>query len=407
MKKNNNIFTVTQVNRYLKNLFLNDKVLQDINIIGEISNFKLHKPSGHMYFSLKDDDSVIRCVFFLNRNKELQFTPVEGMKVVAKGSISIYERSGYYQLYVEEIKAEGIGELYFAFEQLKKKLKKEGLFDTEHKKPLPHIPKCVGLVTSPSGAAIKDFLTTLKRRFPGVRVLLYPSAVQGREASAQIINALKKLDKLGFIDVIVITRGGGSLEELWPFNDESLARAIFALKTPVVSAVGHETDFTIADFVADRRASTPTAAAEMIVPEINELLQQLEMQKQRLKSLLKNRLKQNKIILENFSRSAFIYHPRTKINQGYQQVDESWQRLVRNLLYTLKFKNSQLSNLEEKLQALNPLKIMSRGFAFVTNEKNEIVTTIDSLKEEEDINVFFYNGEAGCRVKEIRKRQMV
>jgi len=407
MKTKDNIFTVTQVNRYIKNLFLNDYLLQDINIIGEISNFKLHKPSGHMYFFLKDDDSVIRCVFFLNKNKELSFAPVEGMKVIAKGSLSIYERSGYYQLYVEEIKAEGIGELYFAFEQLKEKLRKEGLFDPKHKKPLPHIPQCVGLVTSPSGAAIKDFLTTLKRRFPGVRVLFCPSAVQGRDAPSQLISALKKLDKLKFIDVIVITRGGGSLEELWPFNDEGLARVIYALKTPVVSAVGHETDFTIADFVADRRASTPTAAAELLVPEKDELLQQIYVQEQRLKSLLKNRLKQKKIVLKNFTMVAFVHHPRTKINQGYQQVDESSQRLVRNLLYSIKLKNSQLKNLEEKLEALNPLKIMSRGFAFVTNEKNKVVTTVDLLKREEKINVFFYDGEAGCLVKEIKKRKTV
>lgn len=407
MKIKDNIFTVTQVNRYIKNLFLNDYLLQDINIIGEISNFKLHKPSGHMYFFLKDDDSVIRCVFFLNKNKDLSFTPVEGMKVIAKGSLSIYERSGYYQLYVEEIKAEGIGELYFAFEQLKEKLKKEGLFDPKHKKPLPRIPQCVGLVTSPSGAAIKDFLTTLKRRFPGVRVFFCPSAVQGRDAPSQLINALKKLDKLGFLDVIVLTRGGGSLEELWPFNDEGLARVIHALKTPVVSAVGHETDFTIADFVADRRASTPTAAAELLVPEKDELLQQIYVQEQRLKSLLKNRLKQKKIVLKNFTKVAFLHHPRTKINQGYQQLDESSQRLVRNLLYNIKLKNSQLKNLEEKLEALNPLKIMSRGFAFVTNENNKVVTSVDRLEREEKINVFFYDGEAGCLVKEIKKRKTV
>jgi exodeoxyribonuclease VII large subunit len=398
------IYTVSQANHYLKNLLLNDRVLQDIHILGEISNFKLHKPSGHMYFTLKDDGSIIRCVFFLSRNKELKFVPAEGMRVVARGSISLYERSGYYQLYVEEIRPEGIGDLYFAFEQLKEKLKMQGLFAAEHKKPLPGIPRCIGLVTSPSGAAIRDFLTTLKRRFPGVRVLLYPVAVQGKEAPAQIIDALKKLDKLGFIDVVVITRGGGSLEELWPFNDEGVARVIFEMKTPVVSAVGHETDFTIADFVADKRASTPTAAAEMIAPEMKELLRYLEVQEHRLKSMLKSRLKQNKIILENLSRSAFIYHPREKINQGYQQADEIWQRLVRNLLYNLKLKGSQLSNFEEKLQALNPLKIMSRGYAFVMDENNEIISSIDSLKEEQEINVVFHNGEAGCQVREIRKK---
>jgi len=400
------VFTVSQANHYLKNLLLKDNLLQNISILGEISNFKLHKPSGHMYFTLKDDSSIIRCVFFLSRNKELRFVPAEGMRVIARGSISLYERSGYYQLYVEEIRPEGIGDLYFAFEQLKEKLKREGLFAAEHKKPLPQIPRCIGLVTSPSGAAIRDFLTTLKRRFPGVRVLLYPVAVQGKEAPAQIMEALKKLDKLGFIDVVVITRGGGSLEELWTFNDEGLARAIFKMKTPVVSAVGHETDFTIADFVADRRASTPTAAAEMIAPEMKELLRHLEAQEHRLKSMVKSRLKQNRIILDNLSKSAFLYQPREKINQGYQQADEIWQRLVRNMLYALKLNNSRLGNLEEKLQVLNPLKIMSRGYALVMNEKDEIISSIEALKEKQDINVVWHDGEAGCQVREIRKKRL-
>ena len=399
------IFTVSQANHYLKKLLLNDRVLQDIHIVGEISNFKLHKPSGHMYFTLKDDGSIIRCVFFLSRNKELTFVPTEGMRVVARGNISLYERSGYYQLYVEEIKPEGIGDLYFAFEMLKEKLKKDGLFAAEHKKPLPRIPRCIGLVTSPAGAAVRDFLTTLKRRFPYTRVLLCPVAVQGKEAPAQMIDALKKLDKLGFIDVAVITRGGGSLEELWPFNDESLARAIFNLKVPVVSAVGHETDFTIADFVADRRASTPTAAAEMVVPDVKELLKHLDVQEQRLQAIFKNRLKHSRLILENMARSAFFYHTREKIRQGHQQVDEMWPRLVRNLLYSMKLKNARLSSLEEKLQAVNPVGIMARGYAFVRDEKNEIISSIDSLEEELKINVFFHDGEAGCRVIKIRKKE--
>ncbi|NMB41580.1 MAG: exodeoxyribonuclease VII large subunit [Firmicutes bacterium] len=404
--KNFSIYTVSQANHYLKNLLLKDSVLQDIFVLGEISNFKLHKPSGHMYFTLKDEGSIIRCVFFLSRNRESKFVPAEGMSVVARGNISLYERSGNYQLYVKEIKPEGVGDLYYAFEQLKEKLKSQGLFAVEHKKTLPAIPRCIGLITSPSGAAIKDFITAIERRFPNVHVLICPVAVQGKEASVQITDALKKMDRLKSVDVVVITRGGGSLEELWPFNDENLARAIFEMETPVVSAVGHETDFTIADFVADRRASTPTAAAEMITPERDELLRYLKVQERRLKNFLKTRLQQKKLVLDNFSRSLSIYHPRDKINQGYQQIDEIWQRLSRNFSYNLKLKESLLGNIEEKLQVLSPLKIMSRGYAFVTDEKDGIIGSANCLKEEQEINVIFHDGEAACRVKKIKKKHL-
>lgn len=401
------IYTVSQANHYLKNLLLRDSVLQDITVQGEISNFKLHRPSGHMYFTLKDDGSIIRCVFFLSRNRELKFLPAEGMNVIVRGNISLYERSGYYQLYVEEMRPEGVGDLYFAFEQLKEKLKKQGLFAAEHKKPLPAFPRCIGLVTSPSGAAVRDFLTTVKRRFPGVRILLCPAAVQGLEAPAQVMAALKKLDKLGFVDVVVVTRGGGSLEELWPFNDEALARVIFAMETPVVSAIGHETDFTIADFVADHRASTPTAAAEVITPETRELLRYLEGQEQRLKSLWKNMLQQKVLALENLARAFAIYHPRDKINQGYQQIDEIWQRLGRNLRYNFKLKNVLLHNFEEKVAGLNPQKIMGRGYAFVMNENNEIISSVDLLTKGQEINVVFHNGGADCQVQKIRKKNLL
>ncbi|MDO9536268.1 MAG: exodeoxyribonuclease VII large subunit [Bacillota bacterium] len=400
------IYTVSQVSLYLKSLLLNDTLLKDLYVIGEISNFKLHKPSGHMYFTLKDNESLIRCVFFRRGNKDLKFAPFEGMKVIARGNLSLYERSGYYQLYIEELRPEGIGTLFLAYEQLKEKLQKEGLFAEENKKPLPVIPRCVGLVTSSSGAAVKDFLTTLRRRFPCLRVIICSTAVQGREAPPQIIEALKKLDKIEDIDIIVLTRGGGSLEELWSFNDEELARTIFKMETPVVSAVGHEIDFTIADFVADKRASTPTAAAEIIVPEKKDLLKHLGMQEYRLKNRLKSQLKEKNMNLENLSRAAALYYTREKINYGNQRTDEIWQRLVRNLFYSLKLKGSGLNNLGEKLQALSPLKIMGRGYTFVLNNKDLLVGSVGTLKEKEIVKVVFHDGEADCEVKRIQKKEL-
>jgi exodeoxyribonuclease VII large subunit len=400
------IYTVSQVSVYLKSLLMNDRLLQDLYVIGEISNFKLHKPSGHMYFTLKDNESIMRCVFFRRANKDLKFNPFEGMKVIARGNLSLYERSGYYQLYIEDLRPEGMGTLFLAYEQLKEKLQKEGLFREENKKALPIIPRCVGLVTSSSGAAIKDFLTTLRRRFPCLRVIIYPTAVQGREAPPQIIEALKKLDKIEDIDVIVLTRGGGSLEELWAFNDEELARTIFKMDTPVVSAVGHEIDFTIADFVADKRASTPTAAAEIIVPDKKDLLKHLVMQEHRLKNRLKSQLKEKNMNLENLSRAAALNYTREKINHGYQRTDEIWQRLVRNLFYSLKLKGAGLNNLEEKLQALSPLMIMGRGYTFVLNNKDLLVGSVDILKVNEMVKVVFHDGEADCEVKRIEKKEL-
>lgn len=323
--------------------------------------------------------------------------------VIARGNISLYERSGYYQLYVDELKPEGIGTLYLAFEQLKERLQKEGLFDEGNKKPLPLIPRRIGLVTSPTGAAIKDFLTTLKRRFPCVQVYFFPVAVQGAEAAPQIAEALRKLDSLNKLDVIVLTRGGGSLEELWPFNEESLARAIFELNTPLVSAVGHETDFTIADFVADKRASTPTAAAQLIAPEKSELIRRLEMQEDRLRGRIQSRLKEKIMALDNLKRAALRRYPREIINHGHQQIDEQWQRMMRIILYHLKLKGVEMRNYEEKLKALSPLKIMRRGYTFVVDENNRLLKNTSGLRKNQDIKVIFCDGEANCRVREIRK----
>lgn len=398
------IYTVSQVNKYIKGLLFQDGLLQNIPILGEISNFKRHRPSGHIYFTLKDKDSVIRCVFFLSKNKKLKFVPAEGMKVIAKGSVSLYERSGYYQLYVEELRPEGVGALYLAFEQLKEKLKTEGLFALDRKKPLPRLPRCIGLVTSPTGAAIKDFLTTLKRRFPSIHVLFYPVNVQGPEAPGQIINALKKLDNYAGVEVIVITRGGGSWEELWPFNDEALANVLYKLNTPVVSAVGHETDFTIADFVADTRASTPTAAAELIAPRKNDLLHHLMIQERQLLSRWQSSLRERKFTLKNLSPEVHLNYLKEKINQSYQRIDEIGQRLEQNLAYSIKFKKTALCNAEEKLKTLDPENVLKRGFALINDQHNLPVGSIGSLVTGQKVQVVFHDGKADCEVKDIHRK---
>ena len=399
------VFTVTQLSQYLKNLFWQDDQLQNLWISGEISNYKCHAPSGHIYFTLKDEQSVLRCVYFRKKNALLRFAPTEGMKVMVRGSISLYERSGYYQLYVEEMEPEGIGALFLAYEQLKAKLSQQGLFDERCKKPLPRVPRKVGLITSPSGAAIRDFLTTVKRRFPCVQILLYPVAVQGKEAPIQINNALQELDKRG-LDVIVMTRGGGSLEELWCFNDEMVARSIFMLKTPFVSAIGHETDYTIADFVADKRASTPTAAAEMIAPEQSELLRYLNMQEQLMGSIVFKNMQKKRYLLEQNASSPALKHPREKINLGYQRVDELWPRLKRAMELCIRFKKTNLENSVENLEALNPLNVLTRGYTLVFDlEENRPLKSVRNVKQGQGLKISFHDGNAYCTVNKVERKE--
>ena len=402
--KQNPIYTVSQVNRYLKKIILNDMVLQDIRVLGEISNFKFHKPSGHMYFTLKDGDNLLRAVFFKSKNQQLSFMPSEGMNVVARGNTSIYERSGTFQLYVEELEPEGQGALYQAFEKLKAELQQQGLFDAAHKKPLPYIPRKVGVITSPTGAAIRDFIAALQRRFPYLHVSIFPVAVQGRDSPSQIVNALKKMDVQGVYDILVLTRGGGSLEELWSFNDEDVARAIFSTKTPVVSAVGHETDFTIADFVADHRASTPTAAAELITPDKHDLIKQLSVMEARLKSFVNNNILRRFHLLKHLSSNRSMKYVLDKINHQAIRIDELGQRLIRGMEYDLKIKRSTVKSLEDRMNSLNPANIMERGFALVVDENNMIIKTIDHVSVEKDLEIVFADGRARCQVKRINKK---
>ncbi len=397
------IYRVSQVNRYLKQLLFQDTLLQDIQVLGEISNFKHHKPSGHMYFTLKEEDQILRAVFFKHKNQHLTFLPAEGMSVIARGSTSIYERSGYFQLYVEELEPEGQGALYQAFEQLKEKLQEQGLFDAAHKKPLPYIPRKVGVITSPGGAAIRDFMTTLQRRFPLVQLTIFPVAVQGKESAAQIVKALETMDRRREFDVLVLTRGGGSLEELWSFNDEGVARAIFQAKTPVISAVGHETDFTIADFVADYRASTPTAAAELLAPDKNELEKQLQVMSVRLETAMKNSLAGRLHLLKHLSSARFQRYLRDKINYHLQRIDELWSRMTRSIKHDLQIKRATVKNLEDRLQALDPTRVLGRGFTLVVDENQQLIKRIGQIKENCEVEIIFVDGRARCLVKGTQK----
>jgi exodeoxyribonuclease VII large subunit len=398
------VFTVSQLSQYLKNLFWQDDQLQNLWISGEISNYKCHSPSGHIYFTLKDEQSVLRCVFFRKKNILMRFFPTEGMKVMVRGSISLYERSGYYQLYVEEMEPEGLGALFLAYEQLKAKLSKQGLFDEQCKKPLPRIPRKIGLITSPSGAAIRDFLTTVQRRFPCVQVLLYPVAVQGRDAPQQIKDALEELDRRG-LDVIVITRGGGSLEELWCFNDEEVARSIFMLRTPVVSAIGHETDYTIADFVADKRASTPTAAATLITPEQSELLRYLNMQDQLMGSIVLHNLQKKRNMFEQLASASALKHPREKLNLGHQRIDELWPRLTRATELCIRFQKTKLENYVENLEALSPLRVLTRGYTLVYDLENRPIKSVYSLQQGQELKISFQDGNAYCAVNKVERKE--
>lgn len=399
------ILTVTQLSQYLKSLFWQDSYLQNLWVSGEISNYKCHQPSGHIYFSLKDEQSVLRSVFFKGKSAMLRFIPTDGMKVIARGSISLYERSGYYQLYVEELEPEGLGALYLAYAQLKEKLAKEGLFDDQHKKPLPLLPRKIGMITSPSGAAVKDFLTTLQRRFPCVQVLIHAVAVQGREAPAQICSALTALDARGDLDVIVITRGGGSLEDLWCFNDEAVARVVHGMKTPVVSAIGHETDYTIVDFVADRRASTPTAAALLIVPEKSGLMRYLAMQEQLISRILSNHLQNKRSLFERLISSVALKHPREKINMGNQRLDELSYRLKRAVEQILKSKKTCLHNHGERLRVLDPLQVLTRGYTLVFDREEHPVKSAYALQEGQLLRITFYDGDAYCNVLKVHMKE--
>lgn len=437
------VYSIKELNRYIRMKLDSDVVLSDVWIRGEISNFT-HHGSGHMYFTLKDESSRIKAIMFASHNQRLPFVPKEGTKVIARGNVTVYERDGQYQFYATHMQPDGIGSLYMAYEQLKNKLEKEGLFAAERKRPLPRFPRCIGVVTSPTGAAVRDIIITLQRRYPQVAVLLYPVLVQGKGAAPSIVKAIEAVNDMGEADVMIVGRGGGSLEELWAFNEEAVARAIAGSRVPVISAVGHETDFTIADFAADLRAATPTAAAELAVPNAAELAAQLRQHQQRLRQGLLRRSQTSSERLASLQRSLALagprrqltqhaqrldmlrdalrraaeskhgraadrqavlqhrlarFHPRDSISTARQRMDSLTRELTGAMQARFQDKRSRFAAELRHLDALSPLKVMSRGYSLVYDETEQHL--IKSLKEVElgdKINIKLNDGQLSCQV---------
>ncbi|MEW6097323.1 MAG: exodeoxyribonuclease VII large subunit [bacterium] len=397
------ILSISDLTKNIKSILEGN--FPEVWVNGEVSNLRIPS-SGHMYFTLKDENSQIKAVMFRNRFAFLQCKLEDGMKVIVRGSITVYEKRGEYQILVKELQSAGVGSLYVALEQLKQRLKKEGLFDILHKKPIPMIPQRVGIVTSPTGAAIRDILNIITRRFYNIEVLINPVRVQGEEAPGEIVQAIKEFNKLDKkLDVLIVTRGGGSIEDLWAFNDELVARAIFDSKIPVISAVGHETDFTIADFVADMRAPTPSAAAELVVKNKEELNETLNSFLARLKSTINAQLAQLFARLQRCQQSPVFIHPYQNIIQFQQRVDDAINTILLLSSHLMEQKNAQLHNLTDRLTTLSPLAILSRGYSITSKlHTGELIKNVAQVKIDDDLNIRVHQGHMlakVCRVGEI------
>lgn len=434
--------TVTALTKYIKRKFELDKHLTQVWLRGEISNFK-HHSRGHMYLTLKDNQARIQAVMFAGHNRSMKFQPENGMNVLVKGEVGVYEPQGQYQLYIQQMEPDGIGSLYLAFEQLKEKLAKEGLFDESSKKTLPAYPGHIAVVTSPTGAAVRDILITLQRRFPVAKISLLPVQVQGERSAESIVKAIETVNRLNKFDVMIVGRGGGSIEELWNFNEEKVARAIYASSVPVISAVGHETDFTISDFVADVRAATPTAAAELAVPSQTELKHRLHVMQKSMERLLTIQLRTSREKLVQFERSYAFRYPGQLLRQKEQELDRYMERLTRALQSSHRQNSEKLVSLQkrldnqhpakqmkqslqttgqlqlrlrtaiekqydhkrhlftnqlDKLSILNPLDTMKRGYSITYTENNNVIKSVGQVKENENILVSLSDGTLNCKV---------
>lgn len=384
---------------YVKNLLESNQNLNDIYIAGEISNFTNHYKSGHLYMSLKDETGVIKAVMFRAYAQKLQFEPKDGMKVIVRGKVSLYERDGTYQMYIVAMKQAGLGDLQLRYEQLKEKLLKEGLFSSENKKPIPSIPSKVAVITSPTGAAVQDIFNVLKRRFPSVNIVMCPVQVQGDLAAPQLIEAVKEVNRKNCADVIIIGRGGGSIEDLWAFNDETLARTIFDSHIPVISAVGHETDFTICDYVADKRAPTPSAAAELAVPDKDELLLRINRYKLNLKIALKRNYEQNLLKLESLMNKQCMKNPKFYITLKGQSVDLFENRLNKAYEKIVSLNNALFLKAASKLNSLSPTNVLLRGYSVVYKD-NKIISSKDDLGVGDRVELTFSDGKKSAEILE-------
>lgn len=416
-----NYITIGQLNNYLKSLFDNDVHLQEVYLKGEISNFKAHT-RGHYYFTLKDETSRISAVMFSYQASSLKFNPVDGMKVLVRGKISVYPATGAYQIYVSSMEEDGLGNLYIEFEKLKKKLASEGLFDKERKKPIPKAPRRIGIVTASTGAAIRDILTTIKRRFPICETILFPSLVQGADASRDIVRNIELANNYD-IDTLIVGRGGGSIEDLWPFNEEIVARAIYESRVPVISAVGHEIDFTIADFVADLRAPTPTAAAELAVPNMETIKTYLEnaisrstisvngyieLQRQSLNGLVGSYVLKKPTALYEIKEQNLDFLIE-KLNKEIRQITYSsrlrYDKIMSSYLLAYpevmyKYKQQHLTSLIEKIEVMNPLNTLKRGYAIV-RKNDKVISDVAKIGKDDIINISVKNGNINALVVEV------
>ncbi len=394
------VFSVTELNSYVKSLLDNDENLKNVFVTGEISNFKNHY-SGHMYMTIKDEGGAIKAVMFSSYASRLKFVPENGMKVIIFGSVSLYNKDGSYQLYINDMQPDGIGALNLAFEQLKEKLQKEGLFNTEFKKPIPEFPQKIGVMTAPDGAAVRDIFSVLKRRYPVAEIVFCPVAVQGQSAAPEIAKAIRLFNEQNAADVLIVGRGGGSLEDLWAFNEEIVARAIFESELPVISAVGHETDFTIADFVADLRAPTPSAAAELAVPDIFELKAGLIGLKQHLSVLMRNKITNEREYLENTEKRLNLLSPTNKILNSRQELSNLYEKIANSVTLKLSDGKARISVLSSKLNALSPLAVLSRGYSIAYN--NELtVKSVNDVTKGDNIKVRVADGEISATVTDAK-----
>ena len=392
------VYSVTQVNQYIKGLLDRDRLLAGLLVRGEISNYKVY-PSGHHYFSLKDAEGAIRCVMFRREAAGLRFRPENGMKVIASGRITVFPRDGQYQLYCSALTPDGVGDLHVAFEQLKEKLWREGLFDPAHKKPLPKFPRKIALITSPAGAAVRDMLRILGARWPLAEVVLLPVRVQGVEAPGEICEALAWANRHQVADLIITGRGGGAMEDLWAFNEECVARAVYASQIPVISAVGHEPDVTIADFVADLRAATPSNGAELAVPDQNEVLDRLAQLEGRLGQAVSRRLERARKQLEQAERCRMLQDPMSYVDDRRLLLDYQRQRLARGLSAAAGRERERFARLSAGLDALSPLKVLGRGYAIARRTDGGIVRSISDAVPGDELSLRVTDGEITCQVK--------
>ena len=392
----NEPISVTDLNKYIKEKIAKDEMLNNVLVKGEISNYK-HHYTGHLYFTLKDENSLIKCIMFKGFAEKLKFEPKDGMKVMLLGTVSVFERDGVYQIYVKAMQEDGMGSLYKAYEEMKARLEKEGLFAPSHKKKIPLMPKCIGVLTSNTGSVIRDIINVSTRRNPNVYIKLLPVPVQGEGAALKIADAIKIMNEQKLADVIIIARGGGSLEDLWPFNEEVVARAIYNSELPIISAVGHETDFTIADFVSDLRAPTPSAAAELAVPNISDVMLKLDSYNSRFKLALKKKIEVMKLRYEKCMNSRVFKEPTQKINEKYMLIDMKIKSIQNSIIKIYNEKKTNLVKNVAKIDALSPLKTLVRGYSIV-ELNGKVIRKVEDLKKDDEIDIRLLDGKTKAKI---------